>query len=55
MKRSKRTKTERRDDAIERISGYEYDNSKAKRKGIPEDVWEKQRVESLNHLLTIRS
>ena len=55
MKRSKRTTTERRDGAIERISAYEYDTSKAKRKGIPEDVWEKDRVASLKHLLSIRS
>jgi len=55
MKQSKRTTTERRDGAIERISAYEYDTSKAKRKGIPEDVWEKDRVASLKHLLSIRS
>ena len=53
--RSRRTKTDRRDGAIKRTSSYEYDTSKAKRKGIPEDKWEKNRVESLNHLLSIRS
>ena len=51
----RRSKAVRRDEAIERISAYEYENSKAKRKGIPEDVWEKERVASLQHLLSIRA
>jgi len=44
------TRAERRASALKRCINYVYDNSKAKRKGIEEKVWEQELKNHMNHL-----
>lgn len=46
----KKTRAQRRIDAIKRCIGYKYDNSKAKRKGVSEDAWEQELQNHMDHL-----
>lgn len=46
---------EKRKEALDRTYKYVYDNSKAKRKGLREEVWEVETKQHIDHLESIDS
>ena len=50
-----KSKKQKRDEAAVRAEGYCYENSKAKRQGIPEEKWQEQRASYIQQCAMKRS